>query len=30
MRNLFETAAATEVKERLAQLRPESERLWAG
>jgi len=28
MRNLFEPAAATEVKERLAQLRPESERLW--
>jgi len=28
MRNLFEAAAATEVKERLAQLRPESERLW--
>jgi len=28
MRNLFEPAAATEVKERLAQLRPESERMW--
>ena len=28
MRNLFEATAVTEVKERLAQLRPESERLW--
>ena len=28
MKNLFETARVEEVKERMAQLRPESERLW--
>jgi hypothetical protein len=28
MKNLFETVAADEVKERMAQLRPDSERLW--
>jgi hypothetical protein len=28
MRHLFESAAVEEVKERLAQLRPDSERLW--
>lgn len=28
MRNLFDTAAVEEVKERIAQLRPHSERLW--
>ena len=28
MKNLFEAAMVEEVKERMAQLRPESERLW--
>ena len=28
MKNLFEAATAEEVKERMAQLRPDSERLW--
>jgi hypothetical protein len=28
MRNLFEAAAAEEIKNRLAQLRPDSERVW--
>jgi hypothetical protein len=28
MRNLFETAAVDEVKDRMARLRPDSERLW--
>jgi hypothetical protein len=28
MKNLFEAAAVKEVKERIAQLRPDSERLW--
>ena len=28
MKNLFESATVEEVKERMAQLRPESERLW--
>ena len=28
VKNLFEAAAVDEVKERMAQLRPESERLW--
>ena len=28
MKNLFEAAWVEEVKERMAQLRPDSERLW--
>ena len=28
VKNLFEAAAVEEVKERMAQLRPDSERLW--
>src|SRR5712664_3025012 len=28
MKNLFEVATVEEVKERMAQLRPDSERLW--
>src|ERR1700687_4479585 len=28
VKNLFEAAAVVEVKERMAQLRPDSERLW--
>ena len=28
MKNLFEAATAEEVKRRMAQLRPDSERLW--
>jgi hypothetical protein len=28
MKNIFETAAAEEIKERMAQLRPDSERVW--
>lgn len=28
MKNLFEPATAEAVKERLSQLRPDSERLW--
>ena len=28
MKNLFEAARVEEVKERMAQLRPDSERLW--
>jgi len=29
MKNLFEAATVEEVKERMAQLRPDSERLWS-